>query len=105
MAEPTQRDRAFEIVRKEILPMIFGSDPGVPPVARLREILGMAQNDPPDGQSDMSIKPPEWIALTNLANALDGAASAAKSALSGGTSDPWVGMRPHWPRSWSNEPF
>lgn len=66
-----QRDRALEIVRRDVLPLAFGIEPGVPAAVRLRAIVAESQNPRPEGHADGSIAEEEWTALRDVANALE----------------------------------
>lgn len=105
----TQRDRALEIVRRDVLPLAFGADPGVPAALRLRSIVSEAQNEPPAGLADGSLCEAEWNALRDLAEALEKAASLSAKLVSGtlrggqpvSADDVWRDARVQWPNRWS----
>lgn len=105
----SQRDRALEIVRRDVLPLAFGADPGEPAVVRLRRIVAESQNEPPHGLADGSLCEAEWTAMRDLAEALEKAASLSSKLVSGAlrggparsADDVWRDARIQWPNRWS----
>lgn len=75
----TQREEAAAIVAEIVDRVGSVMVPLVDASRRLDDVLGRAQNGPPDGEADGSLTPEQWTTLRDFAEQTRGAINAIRS--------------------------